>query len=186
MRSATLRAASLTGISPRGASVDLRSRLLLHLSARRRRSNPLSAGFTLVELMIVIVIVGILSAIAIPNFLAQTEKAKATEAKTTIAAILKQGHADYQEDPTILGPTPNVITLYKAPAANTTKFNYAGTTANGIFTVVATVNPARFGTLSTTQTTITGCVNLTTGSVFIQSYFNTPGPDATCTGPAAA
>ena len=47
--------------------------------------------------MIVIVIVGILSAVALPNFLNQTEKAKATEAKTKISSYLKQGHAEWQE-----------------------------------------------------------------------------------------
>ena len=50
------------------------------------------------ELMIVIVIVGILSAIALPNFLNNTTKAKTTEAKTKISAILKDAHAEYQLD----------------------------------------------------------------------------------------
>ena len=45
------------------------------------KKNLLQKGFTLVELMIVIVIVGILSAVALPNFLNQTDKAKVTEPK---------------------------------------------------------------------------------------------------------
>ena len=47
-------------------------------------------AFTLVELMVVVAIVGILSAIALPNFLTATDKAKATEAKSNIAATLKK------------------------------------------------------------------------------------------------
>jgi len=43
--------------------------------------------------MIVIVIVGILSAIALPNFLNQTKKAAATEAKQQTSSIFKQAHA---------------------------------------------------------------------------------------------
>ncbi len=44
-------------------------------------------GFTLIELMIVVAIVGILAAIAIPNFLNYQAKSQQTEAKTNLGSI---------------------------------------------------------------------------------------------------
>jgi prepilin-type N-terminal cleavage/methylation domain-containing protein len=54
-------------------------------------------GFTLVELMITVAIVGILMMVAIPNFLRMREKAKISEAKANLGAIRVTEHAFYSE-----------------------------------------------------------------------------------------
>ena len=68
------------------------SRLQLALINRKKGRNLIEKGFTLVELMIVIV--GILSAVALPNFLNQTAKAKATECTSKAGKILGEVAAE--------------------------------------------------------------------------------------------
>jgi type IV pilus assembly protein PilA len=63
---------------------ELQAKLLQHLNKKKA-----DKGFTLVELLVVIVIIGILTAIALPSFLNQTAKAKQAEAKQNVSTVLK-------------------------------------------------------------------------------------------------
>jgi type IV pilus assembly protein PilA len=55
------------------------------------------AGFTLIELMIVVAIIGILAATAIPNFIFFQLRSKTGEAKTNLAAIRTAQEGYYAE-----------------------------------------------------------------------------------------
>jgi type IV pilus assembly protein PilA len=65
-------------------------------------------GFTLVELMIVVAIIGILAAIAIPNFLNFRLKAKTSEAKSNLGAIRTSEVAYFAEWNWYVGNQPLV------------------------------------------------------------------------------
>ena len=70
------------------------------LQKAKGKKNIFQKGFTLVELMTVIVIVGVLSAVALPSFMSQSAKAKATEATTQITSVLKDAAAIHTQDST--------------------------------------------------------------------------------------
>jgi type IV pilus assembly protein PilA len=57
-------------------------------------------GFTLIELMIVVAIIGILAAIAIPNFLKFQAKSKQSEAKTNLKGVYTAETAYFGEQNT--------------------------------------------------------------------------------------
>jgi prepilin-type N-terminal cleavage/methylation domain-containing protein len=62
-----------------------------------RKFHRNSKGFTLIELMIVVVIIGILAALAIPRFMRSTTKSKQSEAKQLLKQIYVMQRAYRQE-----------------------------------------------------------------------------------------
>ena len=58
------------------------------LKKLRNSKKIATGGFTLVELLIVVVILGILSGVAVPNFIAQRDKAKVGAANASAAALM--------------------------------------------------------------------------------------------------
>ena len=137
----------------------------------KRKQAKTSNAFTLVELLVVVAIVGILSAVALPNFLSQTDKAKATEAKTNIASTLKQAHAKFLEDG--VAPVSAIADMnsnYGTPTNGSTKFDYEQVSwSTPVWTIKAVGNSTDSG-LDGKE--LDACVNFNTGIIDIQSQLD--------------
>jgi len=71
---------------------------ILWLNRITRRCYMLRrSGFTLLELMIVVIIIGILSTIALPQFSGMVEKAKSSEAISILGSLRTSGQIYYLE-----------------------------------------------------------------------------------------
>ena len=68
-----------------------------------RRMQRGEKGFTLIELMIVVVIIGILAALAIPRFMRATTKSKQSEARQILKQVYSMQRAYRQEYNTYWG-----------------------------------------------------------------------------------
>ena len=101
-------------------------------------------GFTLIELMIVVAIIGILAAIAIPNFLNYQCKAKQAEAKQALGTIAKSQEA-YLAEYDIYADTTGKIGF--AVKGDTQRYTYGmSNVTTSTYTATASSNDKGDGT----------------------------------------
>ena len=112
-----------------------------------RRKTGNSSGFTLIELMIVVVIIAILAALAIPRFMASAAKSKQSEPKQLLKQIYSMQRAYFMlnESYCLNGVTastaaPTAFAIIHVEIMASARYSYSMAAGANTFTCTATAN----------------------------------------------
>jgi type IV pilus assembly protein PilA len=155
----------------------LHTKLVQHILSKKKENK----GFTMVELLVVFILIGILSAIALPSFLNQAAKAKQSAAKTYIGAINRAQQAYRMENTSFAA---DVVTLQIGIPTSTNDYTYnlaAGVNTSAITAIAQDPNVLKGfnGGVTVLSSGLTMAVACQTAGIQISNPITNPSLNAT-------
>jgi type IV pilus assembly protein PilA len=131
-------------------------------------------GFTLVELMVVVAIIGILAAVAVPNFRKYQSKSKTSEAKLILASAFMAENAGFSDYSTYVSCLGQIGMAVEHSTARYYAIGFSGQSDGGAATYGNSFVSAQFG--------VTGCPGFLEGNHYFSGVKPIPGRTNRCSG----
>ncbi|HEY2036541.1 MAG TPA: type IV pilin protein, partial [Steroidobacteraceae bacterium] len=162
-------------------AADLDGAPMMHRQKRNTSWPARTAGFTLIELMITVVVASILLAIAIPSYRSQVQKSRRTDAKTAALDLAAREQRYFSLQSAFTTSAQNLA--YGNAAAT-----FPMTVGSGYYSVNVTApagaNPPTFTITATavgSQASDSQCASFTVDNTGKQSSLDSGGADSTAT-----
>lgn len=150
-------------------------RLLMSLPRRSQRSHPMR-GFTLIELMITVAIVGILASVAYPSYRSSVLKGKRAEGRAALLDLAQQQERYMTQNGSYLafanGAANTPFKMYSGDNAAKAAYNLSASNCEGmtdarscILMKASPVQPDPLDALTMTSTGIKSCTGTPTANL---------------------
>lgn len=135
---------------------------IMKMLDKRKRGK---AGFTLIELMIVVIIVGILAAAAVPIYTSYVKRAYRTEADASLGAI-RTGQIAYKAEYGVFAVDFTALEMTSADFAHNRYFSWESFSGGlSITDAICTGSLTTAGGKNSTVDSITRNINFDTGAI---------------------